>query len=773
MHDELIDLLEQVDRPGEIYASGDRPLTMPGLQLDGLGVVSLPLQEEQARKLIERCRQAPYGKGTQTLVDTQVRRSWELDPEGFQLTNPKWEQLIESIVGDVRRELGLKGRKLSASIYKLLVYEKGDFFLPHRDGEKLDGMVATLVIALPSVHEGGELIVYHEGRQHEIVFAGAASGHELSFAAFYADCQHEIRSLRCGYRLCLVYNLMFAGSRGKKGINAPSYGGVAQSIGKLLSNWGETGDAQKIAVTLGHRYTQDGLKVSGLKGIDQARAAVLFEAAQRADCIAHLALVTLWQVGTAEVDYDGFSHYRGYRSDYDSDVDESGGEYEMGEVLDHSLSASHWSDGQGRKVMLGEIQLGEDELVTDAPAEDWKLSEEEFEDYTGNAGMTLERWYHRAAVVIWPREQHFAVLCGAGTDAAIGGLESMVRQLKRASSTHREEQREACLTFAATIIESWQPGRVLWEWDNGAEADRNVFAVLLCALDAPDLLRSFVSQVMPDDGGIQLDKTFVSFCNRNGWGSFEQALTAVISTTSAESISRNAELLQLLCVQSDKKADRIALCTRLAERVVESLARFDEQSSDSRQVRKKVRSELICSLVRAMLAVGAENALQKLFDHALDRRDLYPLTSTHLAAVFALESSLRQMRDPSPAVLHWLAACRDSLIECTATIPEKPRDYRRPHKLSCNCGDCREMSVFLANPEQSEHRFAVRKDRRRHLHEMIRNKRCDLTHVTERRGSPYTLVCTKTTASYNRKCKRRKRDLQHLSRIQALEECLR
>jgi hypothetical protein len=401
------------------------------------------------------------------------------------------------------------------------------------------------------------------------------------------------------------------------------------------------------------------------------------------------------------------------------------------------------------------------------------LSEEEFEDYTGNAGMTLERWYHRAAVVIWPRERHFAVLCSAGTDAAIGGLESMVGQLKLASGTRREEQRQACLTFAAAIIKSWQPARSLWEWDNGAKTDRNVFAALMSTLDAPDLLQSFISQVMPDDSGIQLDKTFVSFCNRNGWASFEQALTAFISTTSAESIARIAGLLNLLCVQRDKKADRIAICKRLAERAVESLEGFDERPSSDRRLRKTDRSELICSLVRAMLAVGAENALQKLFDHALDHRDIYPLTSTHLAAVFALESSLRQMRDPSPAVLHWLAACHDSLIECTATIPEKPRDYRRPHKLSCNCGDCREMSVFLANPEQSEHRFAVRKDRRRHLHEMIRNKRCDLTHVTERRGSPYTLVCTKTTASYNRKCKRRKRDLQHLSRIQALEECLR
>ena len=45
--------------------------------------------------------------------------------------------------------------------------------------------------------------------------------------------------------------------------------------------------------------------------------------------------------------------------------------------------------------------------------------------------MTLERWYHRAAIVIWLRDQHFAVLCGAETEAAVGGLEAMVKALRR------------------------------------------------------------------------------------------------------------------------------------------------------------------------------------------------------------------------------------------------------------------------------------------------------------------------------------------------------
>ena len=99
----------------------------------------------------------------------------------------------------------------------------------------------------------------------------------------------------------------------------------------------------------------------------------------------------------------------------------------MGEIIDTSLTASDWSDRHGNAHQLGEIQVDDDEVVSGDALDDGEPSEEDFEDYTGNAGMTLERWYHRAAIVIWPRDRHFAVLCGAGTEAAVGGLEAMVK----------------------------------------------------------------------------------------------------------------------------------------------------------------------------------------------------------------------------------------------------------------------------------------------------------------------------------------------------------
>ena len=60
--------------------------------------------------------------------------------------------------------------------------------------------------------------------------------------------------------------------------------------------------------------------------------------------------------------------------------------------------------------------------------------------------------------------------------------------------------------------------------------------------------------------------------------------------------------------------------------------------------------------------------------------------------------------------------------------------------------------------------------RRRHLHRIIDGNGCALTQVTERRGRPFTLVCTKTTASYLRARKTHKQDMSNLSRIKDLEK---
>jgi hypothetical protein len=169
-----------------------------------------------------------------------------------------------------------------------------------------------------------------------------------------------------------------------------------------------------------------------------------------------------------------------------------------------------------------------------------------------------------------------------------------------------------------------------------------------------------------------------------------------------------------------------------------------------------------------MLAAGAEQPLGRLVDHVLTCGK-YELTAAQLAAVFALE---KQLAKPSAAISKWLDACRVELDNRTRSAPEKPTDFRRAAELSCKCNDCRALAKFLADPDQPQARFPLAKHRRQHLHQVIDRHNCDCTHVTERRGSPHILVCTKTTASYEAACRIHEQDLKNLARIVAIEKKL-
>ena len=55
-----------------------------------------------------------------------------------------------AVLDGVRDELGLPPTtKLRAELHAMLVYGKGQFFLPHQDSEKDDAMVGTLTVTLP------------------------------------------------------------------------------------------------------------------------------------------------------------------------------------------------------------------------------------------------------------------------------------------------------------------------------------------------------------------------------------------------------------------------------------------------------------------------------------------------------------------------------------------------------------------------------------------------------------------------------------------------
>src|SRR5271157_3848593 len=230
---DLAALLSTVNRPGDFFASGKIEVFAPRLEVEGVGPIALPLLSVQAEQLVATAQAAPYGRADETVLDTNVRRTWQIGAERVRIGGKHWPQTLEKILARVGEGLGV-AEPIAAELYKLLIYDQGSFFVNHRDTEKAPGMFATLVLTLSSMSTGGELVVRHKGREVRLDLR-CEEPSEVAFAAFYADCVHEVLPVTAGCRLTLVYNLL---RKGKGPVpTPPNYEREQAKVVALLQAW--------------------------------------------------------------------------------------------------------------------------------------------------------------------------------------------------------------------------------------------------------------------------------------------------------------------------------------------------------------------------------------------------------------------------------------------------------------------------------------------------------------------------------------------------------
>jgi predicted 2-oxoglutarate/Fe(II)-dependent dioxygenase YbiX len=215
------------------FVAGRTELLAPRLEVKGLGAIALPLLPVQAKQLIRAATRAPHGRGSDTIIDTNVRRTWQIAAGRVRIGGKHWGQTLADVVSRATEGLGV-AEPVTAELYKLLVYDKGSFFVSHRDTEKAPGMFATLVVALPSQSEGGDLIVRHKNREARLDLS-CNEPSELAFAAFYADCVHEVLPVTRGCRATLVFNLVRIGKGAAP--QPPNYEAETAQTADLLSAW--------------------------------------------------------------------------------------------------------------------------------------------------------------------------------------------------------------------------------------------------------------------------------------------------------------------------------------------------------------------------------------------------------------------------------------------------------------------------------------------------------------------------------------------------------
>jgi hypothetical protein len=103
----LLACLRPVERPGDFCAGGTRQIMMPTIDVEGVGRLAFPLLPVQMERLVAVAEAAPYGRGEATLVDRDIRRTWQIDPARIRIGGRHWQKSLSELVADAACGIGV------------------------------------------------------------------------------------------------------------------------------------------------------------------------------------------------------------------------------------------------------------------------------------------------------------------------------------------------------------------------------------------------------------------------------------------------------------------------------------------------------------------------------------------------------------------------------------------------------------------------------------------------------------------------------------------
>jgi hypothetical protein len=376
----------------------------------------------------------------------------------------------------------------------------------------------------------------------------------------------------------------------------------------------------------------------------------------------------------------------------------------------------------------------------------------EYEGYMGNYGNTMDRWYRRGALVLWPRERAFAVRAKASPAWA---LETIEQRLRAGAVAEAQEMAASLQPFWSAVAPRDERRRFFNRVLRVAEG-----------LDRPALAASLLQPFRVEALGPGGARAFVALVARYGegwarsllseWSDDRRRYAEPDRLQWLATLPRLGEALRAADEGTGTLAARLLLQDRWTWLRKEIAERHRLAGPSERDEALAELAEPLLAWLRGAAVVAAgdlqEDAVAALC--AAENEALLPGLVQMLRTAAASEEAAG--RD-APALDAIGRHCGRLLAARLAAPARSAEDWSIPPPEDCRCELCSRLGSFLSDPDTSRLEWPLAKPGRRHVHATIDRHELPVRHQTRRSGSPFTLILEKTEALFEREATERRR----------------
>lgn len=485
-----------------------------------------------------------------------------------------------------------------------------------------------------------------------------------------------------------------------------------------------------------HQYTQRNLSWKHLKGADRTRALALRQAAGLLEAECAMALAEIHEIWSVEYDIDPFLEARYRRSSRQSEASEM----QLQDLLDNEIELRHWCGYESAPPQPAISRVANHEMCFVRPTVDFDPFETEYEGYMGNYGDTMDRWYHRAALVLWPKDRRF--IMQARQDPIWG-----MHEIDRLLQSGRYEQ---ALDQLKKLMPHW---RVRNLQDHDLEKELSALLPMAIRLQDPSLAQAVLQPFRLEHLKLEAIADFYILAatygpdwsqaclkqwqsTRYGFSHFHQWVEKVLPA-----------LAHAACADSTPLAISVAQdCWKWLEHELMEIMHTASLKQRDPMLRKLAPSLL--ALLKATRVLSA-NGLEQ------------DITTSVLARGYPLDFVLSLLRHASgTAAWQSLSPLREHCIQQLADTLQAPPRQANDWSIAIPCGlptvAGQAFKDFLCSSAQQKLTWPLAKAGRQDMLAWISHHDLPIRSSVINTGSPHKLVLQKTNALFTNAAKQHK-----------------